>query len=187
MGCDIHIVTEIKQDNKWIGIEEIPETLSERNYSTFAFLANVRNSFGCKGFEAKGKPEIMSNKTKEMFDEQGEDGYSHSYLSLKELIEKDKSDYCSVKCKILKDFYDKFIELGGVIPEGMTIEEDKPQGIIDCFRFAVEPTVLVKWKSAKDKIRKYPLFKGIEELKAIANKYNIENYNDIRIVFCFDN
>lgn len=187
MGCDIHMIVEVKRNESWTGIEELPESLNERNYSIFAFLVNVRNSFNTQGFKPKGKPEMLSDKAKKMFEEWREDGHSHSYLSLKELIEKDKSDYFSVKCKVLKEFYDKFLELGGVIPEGMTIEEDKPHGIIDCFRFVVEPTVLVKWKPAEESIKKYLLFKGIEELKEIANKYNINDYNEIRIVFCFDN
>lgn len=187
MGCDIHIVTEIKQDDKWVGMDEIPKSLNERNYSTFAFLADVRNSFGTKGFEDKGKPEDASEMAKEQFEQWEGDGHSYSYLSLKELIDKDKSDYCSVKCKILKEFLNKFTQLGGVIPEGMIIEEHKPQGIPDCFSFVIEPTVIVKWKNDEDKIKEYPVFIGIEELKEIASKYNIQDYNNIRIVFWFDN
>lgn len=186
MGCDIHFVTEVKKEGKWEGVEEDLKILENRNYSTFAFLANVRNSFGTKGFEPKGSPEDMSDEAKKLVEE-WDDGHSHSYLTLQELIDKDKTDYCSVKCKILKDFYDKFIELGGVIPEGMSIEEDKPQSIMDCFRFAVEETILVKWEAAEADTKNYPIFKIIEELKEIANIHSITDFSNIRIVFFFDN
>lgn len=187
MGCDIHFVTEILREGKWLVVEENSKTLGNRNYSTFAFLANVRNNFGTKGFDSKGSPEDMSAEAKKFVEEYGEDGHSHSYLTLQELIEKDKTDYCSVKCKILKDFYDKFIELGGVIPEGMSIEEYKPQSIVDCFRFAVEETILVKWQPAEAATKDYPIFKIIEELKEIANIHSIADFSNIRIVFFFDN
>lgn len=37
MGCDIHTVVEIKNENgNWIGIDEVPKEFSDRNYSTFA-------------------------------------------------------------------------------------------------------------------------------------------------------
>lgn len=183
MGCDIHTIVEIKKEDKWVKIKEIPEEFNTRNYSTFAFLANVRNSFNTNGFEAKGIPEDISDKT--IFD--SEDYHSHSYLTLQELIDKDKTDYCSVKCKILKVFYDKFIELGGVLPEGINIEEEKPNGIIDAIRYSFEPTVLAKWQTKKEIAEEYPIFKGIKALKEIAQKYKIENFANIRIVFAFDN
>lgn len=64
MGCDIHTVVELKKGNEWVGIDELPEEFNERNYSTFAFLANVRNRFNTKGFEPKGYPSDMSEKSK---------------------------------------------------------------------------------------------------------------------------
>ncbi len=183
MGCDIHTIVEIKKEDKWEKIKELPEVFDTRNYSVFAFLAGVRNSFNTQGFKAKGLPDDVSDKT--FFE--CEDYHSHSYLTLEELVQKDKTDYCSVKCKIIKEFYDKFIELGGVLPVGMVMEQEKPSGIVDALRYSLEPTVLVKWQPPKEEIQDYPIFKGIDSLKEIAKKYKITNFADIRIVFAFDN
>ena len=57
MGCDIHIVTEIKENGKWKGVDEFPNALDDRNYHLFSFLANVRNYFNTVGFKPKGLPE----------------------------------------------------------------------------------------------------------------------------------
>ena len=32
MGCDIHIITEIRKDGKWQWVKEIPESFDSRNY-----------------------------------------------------------------------------------------------------------------------------------------------------------
>jgi len=62
MGCDIHMITEVRKDGKWQRISENPEKWKERNYSTFAVLADVRNDFHVKGFEPRGLPEDLSAK-----------------------------------------------------------------------------------------------------------------------------
>ena len=294
MGCDIHLITQIKRENKWEYIEDVPEEFNQRNYFNFAVLADVRNGFGTKGFEPKGLPEDLGGKKfgwesefnhykdcyekystkmcrlpngeyisdmdsklkryctreeyetfkgtkgcgdgeyyvydasvvngefvdvpdKELytfeeylkkfheedfheevqdygrwrvdFSECESDGYYHtpSYLTLKELEEKDYEDIFKEKAKILKAFLDKFFELGGKLPDGMEIDNDwQPTDIRDCFRQAIEPVCIVKWGKNvnKDEI---PFFNGIEELKEIAKKYNIDNHDNIRIVFAFDN
>lgn len=188
MGCDIHTIVEIKKENTWIGVEECPSEFCERNYSLFAFLAGVRNSFNTKGFEAKGFPEDMSEKARALEQEWGSDLHSKSFLNLKELEEANKSDYCSQKCRIVRAFWDKFKELGGVLPVGMEIEENfKVSSIIDALSLAYCPEVIIKWQSSKEEQKNFPLFRGIENLKAIALKNNIDNYENIRIVFGFDN
>ena len=195
MGCDIHIITEIKKNNVWERVLDIPDALDKRNYSTFAFLADVRNSFGTKGFEAKGLPKDISRMK---FDYNADDDYygidfscedyhSHSYLSLKELIDIDKTDYVSNKYKMDRKFYEDFIKLGGVLPKGMTIEQYEPSDFVDIMRFAFEPTVLIKWMPSDKETKEFPIFKGIEEMKKIAEKYSIEDFENIRIVFAFDN
>ena len=187
MGCDIHIITEIRQNGSWVRVEEIPEVLENRNYSTFAFLAGVRNRFNTKGFEAKGEPDDMSEDTKGTIESWKDDAHSHSYLSLQELVNKDKTDYISIKCKVVKDFVDEIIKKGGSIPEGIEIEEFTPECLQDVFAHSFEPLVIAKWQADEEKTKDYPIFKGIAELKEIAQKYAIENYEDIRIVFFFDN
>ena len=60
MGCDIHIVVEVKKNGKWEYVPEVPENFDQRNYGVFAALADVRNSFNIKGFKPKGLPEDIS-------------------------------------------------------------------------------------------------------------------------------
>ena len=289
MGCDIHIITEIKRNNKWEYIPDVPQSLNCRNYSTFAALANVRNNFHIKGFEPKGLPEDMSAKqfcfeseraniekryetgteqkiklpdgsyidkydprvkktvssreeaetygawsccsgvytvidislvngeyvdipikelyTKDEFlkgyeddwneiakdygyyrvDFECEDYHSHSWLTLKELAEFDTSDYSSIKVKVPKIFYDKFKELGGILPEGMTVEEEySPDDIVEALRMAFSPEVIFTIRNSGKDVNDALLIKGINELKEIAKKYNVDE-SDIRIVFAFDN
>lgn len=84
-----YIWNDPKTDEIWEG----------RNYNLFAMLANVRNGrgfAGCKtgeGFNPismpKGIPEDASAEYKKMAKEWDGDGHSHSYLTLKELLEYD--------------------------------------------------------------------------------------------------
>lgn len=62
MGCDIHLITQIKKDNNWNYVPEKPEALNRRNYFHFAVLAGVRNSFDIQGFTAKGLPDDLQTK-----------------------------------------------------------------------------------------------------------------------------
>ena len=190
MGCDIHTHVEIKKKNKWIHIDEVPEEFEIRNYSTFSILAGVRSSFNVKPIsEPKGIPEDVSKETKESIEWWNGDGHSHSYLTLKELDTFDLTDYKKTKVKVLKAFYDAFIGFGGILPKEMSVEETRPGDIRECFQEAFEPTVLIKWLDSKNEetYMDSPILTGIKKLKEIAKKNNIDNYEDIRIVFFFDN
>ena len=187
MGCDIHTIVEIKKENTWVGLEDCPKEFDERNYSMFAFLANVRNRFNTKGFEAKGLPDDISEKSRQLFDEWGEDIHSKSYITLKEFEDIDKTDYYSQKVRVIGEFFKAFKEFGGVLPEQMEIEELKPTTFIDVIEMSFCPDVVVKWQSPEREQKETPLYKGIEALKEIATKNNISDFNDIRIVFGFDN
>lgn len=288
MGCDIHLITEIRKNGKWQYVEEVPTSLDCRNYATFSVLADVRNDFHHVGFQPKGLPDDLSSKCfmfvnerehieksyeegterkiklpdgslidtydsrvkrqvnsreeadkyggwscsngvytvtdvslvngeyvdipcKELYTKEewyakyedeweeraGEYGYyridfdccdyhSHSWLTLKELLDYDLTDYLTAKIKVPKVFYDKFKEFGGVLPEGMTVlEEFPPNSIVEAVRMAFQPDVIISYVDDKNK-NETPLVKGINELKEIAEKYSVLP-EDIRIVFAFDN
>lgn len=56
MGTDIHMITQVKKDGGWEYVKELPDSLNERNYTTFAFLAGIRENFPSNGFQCKGLP-----------------------------------------------------------------------------------------------------------------------------------
>ena len=129
MGCDIHLITEIKVDNKWIlsdkdifkyknfseGIGINP--FEERNYSVFALLANVRNDNKVIPISLpKGLPDDSeylnfkidgkTTRKKDFLDFNSYEYHSHSYLTLKEILEYDYS-----KINISNQFrYEEFYE-----------------------------------------------------------------------------
>lgn len=200
MGCDIHMITEIRKNGKWERVLEIPETLKNRNYSVFAFLADVRNSWDINGFKPKGLPEDISGLTFDKDEDEDEEDYyeidfreersdyhSHSWLTLKELQEADKSDFLYTKIKVDKEFIDKFFEFGGKMPEQMEIIDYTPNTLVDTIYYAYQPNVIIQWKSVKEsELKNISIFEGIKELEEIAEKYDVDNEN-IRIVFAFDN
>lgn len=115
MGCDIHCYAE-KRDaaGKWnlIGTfsRDEPEEGSEgyasattvysgRNYNLFAILADVRNGRGFAGIktgegftpiaEPRGIPDDVCPEVKAIFDQWDIDGHSHSYHTLRQLLDFD--------------------------------------------------------------------------------------------------
>lgn len=115
MGCDIHMEVEYldKIEGTWQRAEKLiankyhdpgdpssrsmirEEWYGDRSYDLFAMLANVRNGRGFAGIptgipiepisQPRGIPEDCSDETQAFVDYWGEDGHSHSYLSLQEL------------------------------------------------------------------------------------------------------
>lgn len=115
MGCDIHLFVEAKKDGKWESADsweldgdyEPPEFkvpygkrfYDGRNYNLFSILANVRNGYGfagCKTGEGfvpismpKGIPDDASERVSAGSESWGDDGHSHSWLTLREIFEYD--------------------------------------------------------------------------------------------------
>ena len=64
------------------------EFCDDRNYERFSILANVRNYGGTDYIsEPRGLPTDVTKEVKEDADNWGYDGHSHSYMTLKELID----------------------------------------------------------------------------------------------------
>ena len=130
MGCSIHIATEIKKNDKWEQVVEIPRSLRDRDYSLFSFLN--RNDWEYDGFDEKGYPEDMVSKYLDLNPEpQDEDDngwkvdygdlHGRSWLSLQELIDKDKSYFCMEKIRVSSKFLYELNELGVEIPKEINI------------------------------------------------------------------
>ena len=107
-----------------------------------------------------------------------------SYLTLEELLNGDYTRYNSVSYKLDAEFYNKFVENGGTLPDCFTVHPTSIGGMVDAFHEAYSPTVIVSWLRDAKEIATMPLHKGIKELIEIAMKYNVKA-NDIRIVFGF--
>jgi len=94
MGCDIHMVVEKQVGDRWIAIRLLdgyhcrPDdewrspVARARNYERFAALAGVRGD----GPPAKGVPEDLSETTRFLIEQYGNDGHSHSWLGIEEAI-----------------------------------------------------------------------------------------------------
>lgn len=95
MGCDIHLVLERKLgEGGWVGIHNFPywqqrgksgrntafPLARDRNYSRFAALAGVRGD----GPAPRGVPEDVSVLAQVEIDRYGNDGHSHSWISIEE-------------------------------------------------------------------------------------------------------
>ena len=105
MGCDIHMHVEYNMNGKWMcgdyfSLDSI-STLdnpkfnvvgfySNRNYSLFAVLADVRNSDCVEYIDTpRGLPDDAHEFTKSCYDAWSLDAHSCSYFTLKELIDFD--------------------------------------------------------------------------------------------------
>lgn len=105
MGCDIHIYSEHNPSGKqWVfhtadarWDEEIDEGVDyryypefpadNRDYWFFGFLARVRRE-SAYSFDPKGVPDDASPEYDKLVEQYGDDGHSHSYLSLKDMKDK---------------------------------------------------------------------------------------------------
>lgn len=110
MGCDIHLYVEKRIDGKWIAqgnFERDEDGYTQggdnyydgRNYDLFAILADVRNGRGFAGVKTgdgfnpiaapKGLPEDVSDAIKGISDRWDIDGHSHSFFTVRELLDYD--------------------------------------------------------------------------------------------------
>lgn len=85
MGCNIHGWIEVKQYNYWTA--QTREPMDDRNYSLFAYLANVRNYTGIEPLsQPRGYPPNVAELTKKEIEEWSNDGHSHSWVSAEEIM-----------------------------------------------------------------------------------------------------
>jgi hypothetical protein len=88
MGCDIHLMAEVRKNGKWKKVEG--EFYDDRNYELFAILADVRNRFGIKPIcQPKGFPD-NTYQDLDFFD----GTHSASYFTVQEILEYDWTQTC---------------------------------------------------------------------------------------------
>ena len=170
MGKDIHTLIEIKENDLWKPVEDELDRFDGRSYRFFGIL---EDNFGRRGIpkELEGKKFKKSKYEEDYwgFDFTADWMFGYSYVLLKEL-----RDYYNNlnKVTVSEEFLEKFFELGGVLPEGMSLEKEDG-------KIYVEPL-------DEEDIWFYEFFdEGIKEIERIAEKYNVTSEN-IRMVFAFD-
>ena len=117
MGCDIHFVVEQKTPNNgWVGVFDTEGSigtppwelrkynsiwvLKERDYEFFARIASVRGSGERNPI---GLPPDASALTKHYSEEDGDNGHSHSHMSLYDFVSaKLSSEHIATNAAILK-------------------------------------------------------------------------------------
>lgn len=147
MGCDIHCFAEIKKDGKWEKVGEVfddiyynpdkpknkynkpktEEPYAGRNYDLFAILANVRNGYGFAGCDTgegfvpicqpKGLPNDVCHEIKSESDSWGCDGHSHSWHTLKDLLDYDWEQVTVKRGWVSEGEYKEFKESGKDAPD----------------------------------------------------------------------
>jgi hypothetical protein len=108
MGTDIHLFVERRVNGEWLSVDKWTEEdgypyvawndgfYKGCNYDLFAILADVRNGYGFAGCDTgdcfnpidapRGLPDDVSPKVEANSDHWGIDGHSHSWFTLKELL-----------------------------------------------------------------------------------------------------
>lgn len=166
MGCDIHAMKE-SRENFWWKNEGEPDI--DRDYELFAVLAGVRDRYGIEPVaEPKGVPEDASTEYLALYEYEGADAHTPSYLSLAEL-----------------KGYDQEMELD----DGMHVSSRGPDGSIlevhgccsreDCAERVGKRKLFGIWD-------RNPLNDLIAELEELRARRGLTD-DDVRICFFFDN
>ncbi len=220
MGCDIHLYVErknangewepIKGRNPWYDYyskykhsvpDDIPKEVYEdwiwegRHYSLFAVLANVRNYDMISPIShPKGLPKDVSDIVEDASHEWGCDGHSHSYVTLKEILQ-----YC-VKNKSLPQFgviplksYEEYTKTG-------TIPKDSCLGICGPYIEIISPeeaddilSGMIRrhnWIGYYVPLTWFESFMDIDELfftRTIPEMMKLGEPENVRLIFWFDN
>lgn len=227
MGCDIHFNVERYNARlrKWIyvkgptrpcwvcdskpnpacwhcgGTGKAREEFYEgRNYNLFAMLADVRNDETIKPLSSpRDLPDDVSREVKRKSDKWGEDGHSHSWFLLSELLDDSYWDREVNHTGLVELFaYETWKVRGAMWPEewckgtsGKIIEEDEAKKLLaDRATSAagrLDPPqrmthVRCTWKTTYRESVKHFVDETLPELRKLA-----KDPKHIRVVFWFDN
>lgn len=205
MGCDIHICCEVRRMDVWYDATlykvnryydpthpesgepmYVPKYIFEgRDYKLFSILAGVRNYGDVEPIsEPRGLPYNVSASVKEQSDAWGIDGHSHSYLTLRELMEYQTAHRTVPYSGMISPEQRKLLEKHGISPETWCQYTNMPDyercewneacsGLKTLIDDLKKLTADEFWLSYLDETRKEG---GI-----------LQHADDVRIVFWFDN
>lgn len=207
MGCDIHSVVQVLDNNKW---ESIKEGYDRRNYDSFAILANVRNGrgFGSTITGDSIEPISYPRGLPDDFvvdDDNSHDGlytdydepmwlgdHSHSYLGLDEMLDYEFGKIRTKYCVISSETFDNW--------NGVSIPDDMCGGIFGSNIVTYDETEYTKLKDSNSLPSDKKVFINVgyktsllrstglkeyinKELIPLGLEYGNEN---VRMVFGFD-
>ena len=89
MGCDIHMCIEVRSFEKWSAAILSEATYDVRNYILFSWLAGVRNYHEKEIVPLAaphGLPPDLSAAVRDEFEDLGNEGHSHSWLTAEEVL-----------------------------------------------------------------------------------------------------
>ena len=225
MGCDIHFCVERRVDGVWQTadrwtddegyITNVDRFYEGRCYDLFAILADVRNGYGFAGVTTgsgfvpisapRGLPANVSSEVKTFAEGWDGDGHSHSWLTLKELLDFDwtrtttKQGY--VDLVSYARWYDRSSApdncYGGVDgPSVQKVPRDQMDALVRAWAEMDEQTqsdfeklhrwtyTLVTWETTYAEAAGGDWWmKTIPALLALSKG----SYEDVRVVFFFDN
>lgn len=175
--------------------------LDLRNYGLFALLADVRNGKGFAGCDTgnriepisypKGLPEDVSFEIHEKSDDYGPDGHSHSYLTAKEILEYDRNKKKIQRGLVTAEKYKDFLKTGNPYPccggvGGANIIHTQPEEAIKTQEENPDYTVYcqIEWE---EKVNDFASVLFDHVLPQLLDRCESPEYDDVRIVFWFDN
>ena len=219
MGCDIHLYQEKRVNGKWVAAdkweiereegvesEHVPyETrlYSNRNYRLFAVLAGVRNGVGFAGVKTsdpvipmalpRGVPDDACPEYKAEVERWGQDGHSHSWLTLHDIMSYPFKHAKKTGVMHL-DTYRAWKRSGETQPEEWSgdvigsgvihIPEEIAAALADGYEDDGKTYVRAEWStSLKDDCEEF-LTAVVPRLQELESMYGEGN---ARLVFMFDN
>lgn len=217
MGCDIHLFTERRIGDRWHLQRE--EVYDGRNYDLFGILANVRNGRGFAGIKTglgfepiddpRGTPKDASPEYLKELETWGADAHSHSYFTLRELLDYDWTQTTGKTGWVtLREFerWARWHRKAGYGPEeycadvaGPQIEhisEDEADAVLKQFandygareefaRSKGNTYVQIAWGTPYYRAAGSFISHSIPKLLKLAG--GVKGVDDVRIVFFFDN
>lgn len=191
-----------------------------RNYRLFAILGNVRNLYGLmtgimsdtdKYYEPifnpisdnRGVPNDASPEFKELVEEWKEDGHSHSYVTLQEILDFDFDQVATLEGIVDEENYKKYVEnfkpdtwYGYVAGPNIEIVSNKRMHNI-AFKnyplFDEPPTpnvqyyTKIQWKVTYRECCQFFLDYVVPEVMEVTRDMVNGDWNRVRFVFFFDN
>jgi hypothetical protein len=181
--------------DKKIYESEADSPIDRKNYLLFSVLADVRNSSSMISpiSSPKGLPHDVSSPIKVESEEWGADGHSHSYLTLKELLEYDYNQEIKKSGWVDKSQFKEYVKVGSPslwcgdigggnvtkIPQEEMLEKVKTGDFNSNHDYYTEVSWTIK---LSDYLGKY-----LEDsLPQLVERSENGNFDDVRIVFWFD-